>query len=291
MRMPPVPSKSVLITGCSSGIGAASARVLRAAGWLVLPTARREADLEALRADGFSPIRADMADTASVAAAARQALALSDGRLGALVNNAGFAQPGALEDISRADLVHQFEVNVFGAHQLAAALIPTFRQQGAGRIVNVSSILGLIASPMVGAYCASKFAMEALSDALRIELRGTGIAVSLIEPGPIVSAFRRNAAETLARTMEAGTARYGEAYASETARRRRQVKRPNLITRPPEAVAAKIRHALESRHPRRRYLVTIPACLGAWIGRFLPRALTDRVLASRVPHPDRQPTP
>ncbi len=284
MRMPPVKSRTVLVTGCSSGIGAATAHVLRDAGWRVFPTARRDADLAQLREDGFTPVALDVADAASVRAAVADALKLADGCIGALVNNAGFAQPGALEDVAREDLHRQFEVNVFGAHQLATALIPMFRQAGAGRIVNVSSVLGRMAVPMLGAYCASKYAMEALSDALRIELCGAGIAVSLVEPGPIISAFRRNAAETLTRTMDAASTRYGPAYAKEAERRKKQVKRPDLFTRPPEAVAVKIRHALESPHPRRRYCVTIPAYVGDWVSRFVPQALTDRLLRARIPH-------
>jgi NAD(P)-dependent dehydrogenase (short-subunit alcohol dehydrogenase family) len=284
MRVPPVKSRTALVTGCSSGIGAATAHLLRASGWRVFPTARREADCERLRNDGFSPVTLDIADAESVGKAVEAVLALTDGCLGALVNNAGFAQPGALEDIAREDLRRQFEVNVFGVHQLTAALIPAFRQAGAGRIVNVSSVLGRVAVPMLGAYCASKYALEALSDALRVELRNTGIAVSLIEPGPIISAFRRNAAETLTRSMDAASARYGQAYAKEAERRKKQIKRPDLFTRPPEAVAAKILHALEARNPHRRYRVTIPAYVGDWVGRFVPAALTDRLFLSRVPH-------
>ncbi len=283
MRMPPVPFRTVLITGCSSGIGAAAAVALRDAGWRVFASARRDDDLERLRADGFTPVRLDTADAASVAAAARAVLDLTGGEIGALVNNAGVGHPGAVEDLTRANLCRQFEVNVFGMHQLTAALIPAFRAAGAGRIVNISSVLGRVTLPMLGAYCASKHAMESLSDAMRIELRRDGIAVSLIEPGPIESSFRRTAAQIVSSTMSAEQARYHADYMREAERRRSGLSRPDPFTLPPTAVAVKIRHALESRRPRRRYCVTLPAYLGAALARFAPTALTDLLFATRVP--------
>ena len=289
MRIPAVQSRSVLLTGCSSGIGAATADVLRAAGWQVFPTARQPADLDALRAQGFDPIALDVADPASVEAAAAEALARTGGALGALVNNAGYCQAGALEDVTRDALRAQFETNVFGLHQLTRALLPAFRRQGAGRIVHVGSVLGRIATPMVGSYCASKFAVEALADALRIELRGSGIWVALIEPGAILSRFRKNAAEALDRTVDRAQSGFGDVYAHEIERRRRQNKKADLFTRPPEEVARKILHALESPRPKRRYGVTLAAPLAEWVARFVPQAWTDPVLARRVPK--RQPRP
>ncbi len=278
MKSPTVTNRSVLISGCSSGIGAATAAVLRNAGWQVIPTARREADLERLRADGFTPVQLDLADAGSVSRAAEEASELAGGRLGALVNNAGFGQAGAQEDIDREALRRQFEVNVFGMQQLTRCCIPAFRAQKAGRVVNVSSVLGRITCPMLGCYCASKYAMEALSDALRMELWGSGVWVSLIEPGPIVSSFRRTAATLLVERIDTATARFGQAYEAEAERRMGQEKQAGILTRPPEAVAARIRHALESAHPRRRYRVTIPAYAGDWISRLVPACLTDRLL-------------
>ena len=283
MRIPAVQSRTVLITGCSSGIGAATAEALRAAGWRVFPTARAAGDLDALRAQGFEPIALDLADPASVDAAAAAVLAPTDGALGALVNNAGYCQAGALEDVSRAALRAQFETNVFGLHQLTRALLPAFRRQGCGRIVHVGSVLGRLATPMVGSYCASKFAVEALADALRIELRGSGIWVALVEPGAILSRFRKNAAEALDRSVDRAQSGFGDVYAHEIERRRRQIKKPDLFTRPPEEVARKIRHALESPRPKRRYGVTLAAPLADLAARFIPQAWTDPVLARRVP--------
>lgn len=283
MSLPAVQHRSVCVTGCSSGIGAATAAFLREAGWQVFPTARKPADLDALRDQGFQPIALDLADAASVENAARGLLDRTGGPLGALVNNAGFCQAGAMEDVPREALQAQFETNLFGTHQLTRRLLPVFRRQGCGRIVNISSVFGRISSPMVGAYCASKFALEALSDALRIELWGTGIWVSLVEPGAILSRFRRNAAEALDRSIDRSRSGYGEVYAHEIERRRRQVKKPDLFTRPPVEVARKILHALESPRPRRRYRVTLPAHLAELAVRFIPQAWTDPLLARRVP--------
>lgn len=289
MSIPNVQSRSVLVTGCSSGIGAATALLLRDAGWRVFPTARKPEDLEALRAQGFDPIALDVADAASVERAAGEILGRTDGILGALVNNAGFCQGGAVEDVSRDALRAQFETNLFGPHQLTRALLPTFRRQGFGRIVNVGSVLGRIATPMLGSYCASKFALEALSDALRIELRNSGVWVSLVEPGAILSRFRKNAAEALDRTIDRSRSGYGDVYAREIERRRRQVKKPDGFTRPPEEVARKIRHALESPRPKRRYGVTLAAPLTELVARFVPQAWTDPILARRVPERQSRP--
>lgn len=281
MRHPPVGAKTVLVTGCSSGIGQATARVLAEEGWKVLPTARSDGDLEELRAEGFDPIRLDLGDSASVTEAARMALELAGGTLGALVNNAGYAQLGAVEDLSRAALRRQFEANVFGMQELTNLLIPTFRRQGFGRIVNVSSVYGRISAPLVGAYAASKYAMEALSDSMRVELRGSGVAVSLIEPGPIVTKFRRNAASQSADHLAPGEGRYGEKYARKLrSGQEGEGDKPKPFSAPPEAVAKRILHALTSSRPKRRYCVTLPAYLVAAARRLAPDALVDALQAN-----------
>ncbi len=287
MRIPAVQSRTVLITGCSSGIGGATALLLRDAGWRVFPTARKPEDLEALRTQGFDPIALDVAEAASVERAAGELLGRTNGVLGALVNNAGFCQAGAVEDVSRDALRAQFETNLFGLHQLTRALLPTFRRQGFGRIVNVGSVLGRVVAPMLGSYCASKFALEALTDALRIELWNSGTWVALVEPGAILSRFRKNAAEALDRTIDRSRSGYGDVYAREIERRRRQTKKADWFTRPPEDVARKIRHALEAPRPKRRYGVTLAAPLTELVARFVPQAWTDPLLARRVP--ERQP--
>ncbi len=273
----------MLVTGCSSGIGAATARVLRERGWNVIPTARKPADLDKLKSEGFTPVALDVTDTASVKRCAEETLKLTGGRLGGLVNNAGFGQAGAVEDLTRDVLKYQFEVNLFGMQDLTNQLVPTFRKQGWGRIVNISSVLGRVSLPYYGSYSATKFAMEALADAMRIELLGSGVGIMLIEPGPIVSEFRHNAAARAQESLDLKNEQRGQYYQHEIERRIRQQKKPDFFTKPPEAVAAKIVHALESTHPKRRYCVTVPAYIGSFIARFLPPALLDRSMAKKVP--------
>ena len=283
MKRPLVQEKKVLVTGCSSGIGLATARVLRQRGWQVVPTARKDEDLAMLRDDGFTPVRLDVADEKSVTDAAAAALEIFGGKIGALVNNAGFGQAGAAEDLTRETLAYQMNVNFIGAHDLTTRFIPVMRKQGWGRIVNVSSVLGKIIIPFYGSYSASKFAMEALTDAMRAELWHTGIGVILIEPGPIVSEFRRNAAERAQASLDLEHAVFGAAYHKEIQRRIRQQKKPDAFTLAPEAVAEKIFHAIESGSPKRRYRVTIPAYLGTWAARFAPDWLLDSVNIRKIP--------
>ncbi|MGD8590031.1 MAG: SDR family NAD(P)-dependent oxidoreductase, partial [Chromatiales bacterium] len=186
-------TKSILITGCSSGIGLTTAKGLSARGYRVFASARKEQDVEILQNDGLEALHLDLTDSTSIASAVDEVLAATDGRLYALFNNGAYGQPGAVEDLSRAALREQFETNLFGWHELTCRIIPVMRRQGAGRIIQNSSILGFIALPYRGAYVASKFALEGLTDTLRLELQGSGIHLSLIEPGPIESRFRANA--------------------------------------------------------------------------------------------------
>ena len=269
--------RNVLITGCSSGIGAAAARMLASRGWTVIPTARRPDDMDRLREMGFSPVHLDLASAESVIHAARRALEIAGGRMGAIVNNAGYGQPGALEDLDREMLRRQFEVNLFGLMELTNFFVPHFIRQGFGRIVNVSSMVGWIALPFMGAYSASKFALEAVSDAMRVELHGTGVAVSLIEPGPIATRFGGNARHHLERLLEKSDSRFLNFYRRFAQNFHDQSPR-SLFRLPPEAVARKIVHALESRHPRIRYPVTIPAHLASAVRRLLPDRLLDRLV-------------
>ena len=284
-RYPPAPTKNVLVTGASSGIGRATARLLHERGWSVHPTARRAEDLEALRAEGFDPLPLELADPASVEAAAAAFLDRTGGRPGALVNNAGYGQPGALEDVSRDALRRQFETNVVGPADLTARLIPAFRAQHAGRIVFLSSVVGRVAIPFMGAYCASKFAVEALGDEWRMELAAAGISVSLVEPGPIATSFRRRTVrEARAGGLDAlQSSPFAAQYARDWRDEVRTFKRPtDVFRKPPEAVARKILHALESPRPRTRYPVTLAAHLGAWAARHLPPRLLDALMTSKT---------
>ena len=234
--------RAILITGCSSGIGRASAVMLKQRGWRVLATVRREEDRHDLSDEtGVETIVADLADPDQITACVAQALAATDGKLFAVFNNAAYGQPGALEDLDIAAMRAQFEVNVFAVNEINRLVIPAMRARGRGRIVNCSSVLGLIAAPYRGAYCASKFALEALTDTLRLELAGSGIHASLIEPGPIDTRFLDNALAAARRHVDIDgsvhRARY-EAILAAMERGGRQV-----FKLPPERVAAKLVHA------------------------------------------------
>jgi len=277
MRFPPVSNRSVLVTGCSSGIGEAAARLLAERGWKVIPTARRRDDIERLRRLGFEPVELDLASSESVRQAAAQVMELTRASVGGIVNNAGYGQPGAVEDLDRDMLRRQFEVNLFGLVEFTNCFIPVFRRQGYGRIVNISSLVGRISLPFMGAYSATKFALEAISDAWRVELQAAGIAVSIIEPGPIATRFGDNALRHLWPLLEKAESPFHSFY-REYARQRESRVRGNLFRLPPEAVARRIIHALESTRPKTRYPVTIPAVLAGWLRRLLPDRVLDRLV-------------
>ncbi|MDX2287674.1 MAG: SDR family NAD(P)-dependent oxidoreductase [Hyphomicrobiaceae bacterium] len=270
--------RSVLITGASSGIGLQAALTLKARGWRVLVTARKAEDLHRLRdTHGLEPLFLELADEPSVAACAEQALALTGGNLYGLFNNAAFGQLGAVEDIPAAVLRHQFEVNVIGGHELTRRILPAMLHNKRGRIVQCSSVLGLVSGPYRGAYSASKFALEALSDALRIELDGTGVAVSLIEPGPIRTSFLANALTAFESAFDIQASRHAERYRTRIAALR--AGGATAFKLEPEAVARKVVDALESARPKPRYFVTLPTYQADVLRRILPTRLLDRVMA------------
>ena len=269
-----MPQSTILITGCSSGIGLASARLLRDRGWRVFATARTEADLARLRdVERLEAVSIELTDPASVEACARHVLSATDGRLDALFNNAAYGQPGAIEDVSREALTAQFEANVFGTHQLTRAVLPIMRKAGKGRIVNCSSVLGLIAAPYRGTYCASKFALEALSDALRLELKGSGITISLIEPGPIDTKFIDGALAAARRWIDIEKSPHRERYHRMISALEGGGKQTFKL--PPEAVAKKLVHAVESPRPKARYYVTVPTYMAVVARRTLPVRVID----------------
>ncbi len=282
MKIPGVGNKSVLVTGCSSGIGRATAELLRSKGWIVFPTARKAADLDALKRVGFDAIKLDVTSSESIAVAVDWVMAKNGGELGAVVNNAGFGMPGAIEDLTRDAMRHQFEVNLFGLQELTNKLIPVFRKQGYGRIVNISSVVGRLSLPFMGVYSASKFALEAISDALRVELSPNRISVSLVEPGPIQTRFSTNCAGQGEEKLDTEGSRFGGAYKQYFAKRRDGGMSEDRFRLPPEAVAEKILHALESPRPKVRYCVTLPAYLGSFAARFVPAAVIDRLMIEYV---------
>ncbi len=266
--------RAVLITGCSSGIGADAALTLKARGWRVFATARREADLSRLAESGIEAVALDYADPASIAAAAARVLEATGGRLDALVNNGAYAQPGALEDLDTDRLREQFEANVFGWHDLTRRVIPAMRIAGHGRIVFISSVLGFVAARYRGAYVASKFAVEGYADTLRIEFDGTGIDVVLVEPGPIESRFRETAVRNADHVDIAGSV-HRAAYERDLAAPGEGAER---FRKGPEAVTAVIVKALESRRPKARYRVTAPTKVAAVLKRLLPTRAMDRIV-------------
>ncbi|MGA0334213.1 MAG: SDR family NAD(P)-dependent oxidoreductase [Kiritimatiellia bacterium] len=276
-----IQSPSVLITGTSSGIGRAAAVHMKNLGWRVFACARKAEDLDELSAAGFEAVEMDMSLSASIESAAEKVLRLCDQQLDGLVNNAGYGQPGALEDLSPEAMRRQFEVNVVGLQHLTNCVLPCMIQRGSGRIVHVSSVVGRIALPFMGIYSASKFAVEAMADAQRVELRGTGVKLSLIEPGPIETRFSKNALTHTGHDFSDRDSRFSALYAREL-NRRAQRSEPKPFSLPPEAVARKIAHALTSRHPRRRYPVTLPAHLGAWMRRLSPDALLEWILSAEL---------
>jgi NAD(P)-dependent dehydrogenase (short-subunit alcohol dehydrogenase family) len=282
MNARPVENRSVLVTGCSSGIGRATAECLLAHGWRVFATARKPEDLQGLTEAGFDAIELDVLSSASIESAVAAILEKTGGTLGAVVNNAGFGMPGAIQDLTRDAMRHQFEINLFGLQELTNRLIPVFRGQGGGRIVNISSVVGRLSLPFMGIYSASKFALEAISDVQRIELSPDGISVSIIEPGPIRTRFSTNCAGEGEQALDTDRSRFGAAYKQYFERRRNGGMAEDRFRLPPEAVAKKIRHALESPHPRIRYKVTIPSHMGCWAARFIPAGLIDRMMLRHV---------
>ncbi len=271
-------TRNILITGCSSGIGLSIATGLHEKGYRVFATARKEEDVGEIRLLGLESLQLDLADSVSIKRAVESVLQQTDGHLHALINNGAYGQPGAVEDLETDVLRRQFETNLFGTHELTRLLIPVLRQQTRSHIIQISSILGFICLPYRGAYNASKYALEALTDTMRLELAGTGISLSLIEPGAIVSRFRENAHKAFISTIDPEKSVHKASYQKEI--KRMQSDRPVPFTLPAEAVLEKVIHALESKNPRIRYTVTKPAHVFKFLKRMLPDKWMDALLIS-----------
>ena len=269
--------RHVLITGCSSGIGHWVAHRLREAGFGVVASARSTEDVERLRDQGLDAVRIDLDRPRSIREGLAGALESTGGRLYGLFNNGGYGQPGAVEDLSREALEAQLRTNVLGWHDLTRQVIPVMRRQGEGRIIQNSSVLGIVAMPYRGAYNCSKFAIEGLSHTLRLELHGSGIHVSLIRPGPIRSRFRENAYHRYREFIEPELSVHRAAYlALESRLRRKGDAAP--FTLPPEAVFERVLHALTSRHPKAVYPVTVPTRFFGLLSRILGTRQLDWLL-------------
>lgn len=269
---------SILITGCSSGIGLEAAKMLQERQFLVVASCRQVEDIERLKAQGIKHVvQLDLANSHSIESGLRETLEITGGHLFALFNNGAYGQPGAVEDLSVDTLKKQFDVNFFGTHELTTRVLKIMLAQGYGRIVHNSSVLGLVAAPFRGAYNASKFALEGLTDTLRLELADTPITISLIEPGPIESRFRANALKALQENVDIASSRHKTGY-EEAITRLSKEGPTSSQTLPASAVVEKLIHALEAKHPKTRYYVTLPTYAAGIMKRIFPTWLLDKIM-------------
>ncbi len=271
--------KSVLVTGCSSGIGLCVAQELHKHGYQVFATARHKDDVTKLKELGLTALLLDLDDSLSIQNALKQVLQETGGTLYALFNNGAYGQAGAVEDLSRDVLRKQFETNLFGWLELTNLVLPVMRKQGYGRIIQNSSVLGLVAMPFRGAYNSSKYALEGLTDTLRLEVShtSTNIHISLIEPGPISSRFRANALKAFRTHIDAENSVHRDLYKKLVERLEKEG--PSApFTEPPSAVFKRVLHALESPKPKIRYYVTFPTYLFAFLRLVLPWRWLDNIL-------------
>lgn len=271
--------KSILITGCSSGIGYDAAHTLHSRGWRVFATCRQQTDCDRLRDEGLESFTLDYTDEASIKSAVAQVLERTGGTLDSLFNNGAYAIPGAVEDMPRDAMRAIFETNVFGYHDLTNQIIPVMRAQGHGRIINCSSVLGIAAARFRGAYNSTKFALEGLTDTLRLEMHNTPIEVILIEPGPITTKFRINARAQFEKWIDWQASPQRTVYETQIQPRLyNDSGTPDTFELPSAAVTKKLIHALESKRPKPRYYVTVPTYIAGFLRRILPTRAFDWIL-------------
>lgn len=272
---------TVLITGCSSGIGIDAARTLSNRGWTVFATCRSQSDCDRLNDEGLNSFVLDYASSESIQAGAARAIDMADGKLDALFNNGAFAIPGRVEDLPRDALRSIFETNLFGQFELINAVLPSMRRNAQGRIVNNSSVLGFSAMPFRGSYNATKFAMEGLTDTLRMELHHTPIKVILIEPGPIKSSIRKNSIPHFERWIDWKNASERESYENVLIPRLYDTnQQKDKYELEASAVSEKLIHALEHPNPNPRYHITTPTRIAGILKRVLSTRSMDKILLS-----------
>ena len=269
--------KTILITGCSSGIGHDAAITLATRGHRVIASCRKQADVEKLIALGLEAVLMDVANPHSIATAFSDVLIKTGGCLDVLINNAGYGQAGALEDVPYEALCEQFATNVFGLMELTRHAIPIMRQQKQGRIINISSLLGIISMPFRGAYNASKYAVEGLSDTLRLELKPSSIHVITIEPGPIASQFRDNALDCTLKKIDIEHSHFKRRYEYMLGTFRER-KADSMFTKNTDVVIKKLIHAIEAPSPKPKYPVTLPTHVFALLKRLLSVNMLDHVI-------------
>ncbi len=268
--------KSILITGCSSGIGYYCAKALKKDGYKVFATARKEADVLKLKKEGFEAYFLDLNNTESIQKTLAKIVEKSDGKLDALFNNGAYGQPGAVEDLSSKVLKEQFETNVFGTHELTIEVLKVMRKQGYGRIIQNSSVLGFVSLRFRGAYNASKYALEGLSDTLRLELQETNIFVSLIEPGPVRSKFRENALHKFQENIDTKNSFFKDEYKEKLKALESTEDVP--FTLGEESVYKVLKEAIESKKPKARYRVTKPTTIFWFLKRILSTNMLDKIV-------------
>ncbi len=268
--------KNILITGCSSGIGYDTAHFLNENGYKVYATARKQEDVEALKKEGLDAYLLDVTNYEQIKDVLEMILK-KDGSLYALFNNAGYGQPGAVEDITTQTLKEQFETNLFGLHELTYQALKIMRRQGYGRIMQHSSVLGIISLRFRGAYNASKYAIEGLCDTLRLELADTDIYVSTVNTGPIKSDFRKNATLKFKENVDSDKSLWKKEYEAELLERK-ESKDTDIFTKNSDVVIKNILHALEAKKPKPRYYNTMATHLLGGFKRVLPTSILDKIL-------------
>ena len=270
--------KSLLITGCSSGIGLDAAHGMRARGWRVFASCRKPEDCARLAEEGFDSPLLDQRDPEGIRSALTYILGQTGGTLDAVFNNGAFACPGAAEDLPTDALRDVFETNVMGVHELARQAIPIMRAQGHGRIVQHSSVLGLVPMPWRAAYTASKYALEGLTDTLRIEMADTNIHVITLNTGPVTSKIRENSIPHFEKWIDWENSPRAEQYRSKLLTRLYTDRGPDKFELPPSAVTEKLIKALESPRPHPRYFITTPTWIMSAAKRLLPTSMLDKLI-------------
>ncbi len=272
--MPKNTKTSILITGCSTGIGKQTALFLKNKGFLVFATARKNEDVKILQDLGLTSFFLDVTKKETISNTLKNILEITDGTIDIVFNNAGFGQPGAIEDLPTSILKEQFETNVFGLHELTLQVLPIMQKQGHGKIIQHSSVLGLVSLKFRGAYNASKYAIEGLTDTLRLELQNTNINVSLLNTGPIISEFRNNAKKKLLQNIDCKHSRFKDTYEKSL-----QAKKSDVpFTLKADAVANTVLKIINSNNPKPRYYITKATYLLGYLKRLLSTSMLDKIL-------------
>ncbi|QKF82416.1 SDR family NAD(P)-dependent oxidoreductase [Halarcobacter ebronensis] len=269
--------RNILITGCSSGIGFETARILKENGIKVYASARKKEDVEMLKILGFDALLLDVTNAQNIKESLQYIIS-KDGKIDAVFNNAGFGQPGAVEDISVRVLKEQFETNFFGMHEVTIQILPIFRKQGYGKIIQHSSVLGIISLKFRGAYNASKYAIEGLADTLRLELLDTNITVSTINTGPVTSKFRENSLNNFRKNIDIENSFFSKIYKKEVKKRLESTDDGGLFNLPASSVANVVLKIMNSKRAKPRYYVTKATYILGFAKRVLSTSLLDKLL-------------